>query len=198
MKIVRTVLLAALLAGVAAVPANAAVLTFDDIAADSIGYIPDGYGGFDWTNMAYIQGSAVYPTSGYENGAVSGTYVAFNDSEFIASAAATSFNFYSAYLTAAWRNGLSIEVQGFLGATMLYNQTVVVNPNSPTLFNFNYFGIDRLQLRGIGGTYAGFGWDGTHFAMDNFDAAGVPEPMSLLLLGSGLAGLAVRRRRSRG
>lgn len=176
--------------------ASATTLTFDDISSATIGFIPDGYGGLDWDEMAFINGELTYTNSGYENGTVSGDYVAFNNAEAVATASGTVFDFNSAYLTGAWNNGLNITVRGFLGASQLYSQTVVVNTTGPTLFNFNYLGVDRVTFASFGGTNAGLGLGGTHFAMDDFTfttpVQSVPESASpLVLLCCGLLGITV-------
>jgi hypothetical protein len=39
---------------------------------------------------------------------------------------ATSFNLNSAYLTAAYNDGLQVDVQGFVGSTLTYDNTFTV------------------------------------------------------------------------
>jgi hypothetical protein len=55
----------------------------------------------------------------------------------------------SAYITAQVA-GLSIHVQGLLGANEIYNNTYTVSPNAPTLINFNYVGIDHVNFFPVG------------------------------------------------
>ncbi|MEH2435359.1 MAG: PEP-CTERM sorting domain-containing protein, partial [Nostoc sp.] len=105
--------------GIGAV-AQATVLTFDDIAPISYyEQIPNGYGGFNWDNFDYINGSSPKVTrEGYDNGRFSGDYVAFNADGNPALVSNSVFDFNSAYLTAAWNNGLSVTVKGLKsGAT---------------------------------------------------------------------------------
>ena len=91
------------------------VLTFDDIGeVDESTLIPDGYGGFDWDYFYYRNSSVPSQTNGYNNGLVSGVYLAHNSGYFnLVGLSGTSFTFQGAWLTAAWRDGLNIKVEGY-------------------------------------------------------------------------------------
>lgn len=169
-----------------ATQSRATVLTFDDISTASIDTVPNGYGGFNWSQMGYLNGPINSPGSGYEYGVVSGEYVAFNEFENVATVTDGTFDFIGAYLTGAWNDGLSVEVEGYYLGSLLYSQTVVTTAYSPTWFSFNYTGVDELRFSSFGGVDQGFGGGGTHFAMDNFTFV-VPEasPM-VLLIGAGV------------
>src|SRR5207249_10764070 len=56
------------------------------------------------------------------------------------------FDLNSAYLTAAFVEGLQIRVQGFVGTSVVYDNTYVASTNAPTLIDFNYFGIDNIRF----------------------------------------------------
>lgn len=176
---------------------QAAVLTFDDISKLNYGTIENGYGGFNWDKMGYMNGEKEFPRSGYFNGAASGDYVAFNKNGLVATVSNSIFNFTGAYLTAAWNIDLNIEVKGFNNGVESYAETVVVSKYAPTWFEFNFLGIDSLQFRSHGGTDAGLdGGAGQHFAMDDFTFSyPVPVPGTMLLLGVGFAGLVGARRK---
>jgi hypothetical protein len=199
-RMLRSLFAVALATSMIPVAAQAAptTLTFDDISAASLGTIANGYGGLNWNDMGYIHENH-HPISGYNNGVVSGEYVAFNNFASVATVSDGDFNFLSAYLTAAWNTGLNVTVEGFNNNTLLYSQNVVVNTVGPTLFNFNFAGIDELTFTSFGGVDASPSDDGagTHFAMDNFtfDNAEVPEPTSMALFGLTALGLAGFRRR---
>ena len=93
------------------------VLTFDDLpdAGSSLLPVPDGYGGLDWDEFYYMNASVSQPGSGYENCMVSAPHVAYNTFVRVATAGGSVFDFYLAYLGAAWNVDLNIQVEGYLG-----------------------------------------------------------------------------------
>lgn len=184
-------LLAAGIALAASMGANAAVVDFD---SGSVG------GGFSWNNFGVLN-TSTYQPSGYVNGTVSGNYVAYNSFANPASLSSfSSFVFNGAYFTGAWNNGLSITVNGFLGGVQTLSETFQVNTNAPLWKTFGWT-VDQLTFSSAGGTSAGFGGGGTHFAMDNFTynevLSPVPEPetYAMLAVGLGLLGAFARRRK---
>lgn len=200
-----------LMIGLAMVPAatvilpsvvSADVLTFDDIGFDDIGWrwIPDGYGGFNWNQFAYIK-QGTHPDSGYDHGVVSGEYAAFNYNAAVATVDGSVFTFTSAYFTAAWSDGLNIRIDAYAGSAHEHTRTIVVNTTGPTLFTFDWTGIDRLAFTSFGGVDADLGGSGEHFVMDNFTltrVSAVPLPAAawagMSLLGVMLGAKSVRRR----
>ena len=142
--------------------------------------------------MYYINQS-YHAGSGYDTGTVSAPFAAFNAFADPAVVSDGVFDFAGAYLTAAWNNGLNIRVQGYLGTTEIYAQTVTVDTTGPTWFDFNYYGIDSLRFSSSGGTNAGLGGAGEHFAMDNFTVVPVPGAALLGILGLGAVGVKLRK-----
>ncbi len=177
-------------------------MTFDDLHETAAGaYIVSPYQGLVWSNIAAydaILSPAVYGTNGYYYGMVSASNAAVNGVGNPAEIDSPSnFNFLSVYLTGTYNSNLNIEAQGFSGATLLYDTTVVASATSPTLFTFNYLNIDRLYFSNFGGQPAFGTPSAPQFVMDNFDFEFVPEPSAFLLTAAGALMLwsVVRRKR---
>jgi hypothetical protein len=185
--------------------AHASTLTFDDIGIG--GNIPSGYGGLQWgpfsNYLTATDNPSFFANSGYENGVVSGDFIAYNQWDEDITVSGPTFDFNSAYLTSAWNTGLSITVTGKLGAATLYSQTVVVNTTGPTFFTFDFLGIDQLIFDSFGGVsdlFPQYEDDGHHFVIDNITinepAAAVPDGgTALAMFGLGMLGLGAIRRR---
>jgi hypothetical protein len=201
-RIVRVACIGITLLGVAGGGNAQELLTFDDLATvspapgvPSQGVIPDGYGGLDWLNFGVVDGLEVDPTYGYYTGVVSSANVAVNEFSSPASIVISSglFDLDSAYLTAGLNDGrpLDVQVQGYLGTTMLYNNTYTVNNSGPTLINFNYIGVNTVTF-----ISSPVERSATPFAMDNLTVT-VPESSSLamMLLGAALSGFVMKLRK---
>ena len=187
-----------------AICTQAAVITFDDLPETDIGSISAGYSSFNWgdsflTNVAYAHKDAI-PGTGFETGVVSGNYAAFN---FLATTSVINtiggelFDFNGAYLTAAWHDGLNIEITGFLDNLALFTQTIVVNTNAAQWFDFDFAGINSLSLRAWGGVSIDPNNGGEFFVMDNFtynESTSVPESSPLILLLLGIAAVVLGRK----
>lgn len=205
-----------LLLVVAGAPAGATTLGFDDVSTAIIDVIPDGYGGFDWTDANVINGALYVPPpptppglpdpNGYENGTVSGNYVAWNFRQRVLRAALDTFDFNSVYLTAAWQDGLHVLIEGLLDGAVVYSLDVELTTSSPVFVDADFLGIDEItftpslpvivdpiRLQQIAEGY------GAQFAMDDFtfddSGGGVPEPGTALLVALGMAGLGLALRR---
>ena len=211
----RSKFLSAVVASVAALgcsishQANATLLTFDDMAAYAAPV--NGYGGLNWNNFYTIPG-ATYPNSGYASGTVSPGNTLYNADAAPAAVSDGKFDLNSAYLTAAWNDGLQVRAVGKLSGSTVYDNIFTLSATAATLVNFGYLGIDEVIFNPFGGSphaaYANFG-AGTYFAMDNITVNApptdrplpvVPEPSTyaagaMLVLALGVHGLRSLRRR---
>ena len=189
------------------------LINFDDISTSYISSgkvieatlapVTNGYQGLCWNNFGVVNvplQTSLYATNGYTYGMVSPPNVAFNSGGTPAEIdlPGGSFNFLSVYLTGAWNSNLNIEVQGFNGANLLYDETVVASATNSTLFVFNYLDIDCLTFNSSGGQNAGFPLgQGEEFAMDNLSIEFVPEPSTVLLTALGALALYALLKRKR-
>lgn len=192
----KRLMLSALLVVLLHVPAFALVLTFDDIALPGEkGPVPQDYGGLTWGSDFRVQEKTTL-TPGFQSGVTSGLQAAYNGWGHDVIISGDDFDFAGAYLTPGYNNGLNIQVIGRNNGVTLYDTTVVTSSvYYATWFNFNYAGIDELIFIASGGTPYDGSYSCSLFVMDDFTFTPVPEPASLLLLGSGLLGLAGIRRK---
>lgn len=182
--------------GVAA-QTNAAILDFEDLAPYPYALISDGYHGFNWASgsgdIAVINGPAYLPGSGYDNGSVSGVNAAFNwygaSPSNIDLAGPGTFDFNGAFFTSAW-DFQSVSFQGFNNSILIYNSApYAINTVTPLWIGLNWTGIDQLTIANTG-----YQWVMDDFTYNTQNIPATPEPSTLLLLASGLGGLAFMRR----
>lgn len=154
---------------------RADVITFDDLTFDGrYSLIPDGYHGLHWSNF-YVLNSAleqdVYGPSGYTFGMVSQPQVAFNGFGDQAVFSDSSFTLKSAFLTAAWNDGLTVSIQGYRGSQLAYSKIVTLSTVAPTYVNFSWIGITSVIFTSYGGTNPGYSGSGTQFVLDNMEVS---------------------------
>ena len=140
--------------------ANAGLLTFDTLGS-SESPIPNGYGNLQWDNM-YTLDAVTYDTpSGYQVDMVSRSNVAFNASGEPASIFVNSGSFkpVMAFVTAAWDNGLQLQVKGYLKGKLVRNHTFTLSTMRKSVITFGNVRVDELDFS--------TNW-GSQFSMDNF------------------------------
>lgn len=197
--------------------ASAAVLDFENIPftqfqANWNGYRlentesfnPPGYGNLNWSSEFTIVKSTGYGArqpggapagNGIENGLVSGDWVAINGGAAPVKFEAVNngvFNLTSAYMAAAWYNGLQVLVQGFLDGVQVYSKNTGPLGFNETLVTFDWVNIDEVRFASVDGTGTVIDNQSTYnraFVMDNLTVSYVPESGSIALLLAGLAGL---------
>lgn len=151
------------------------LIDFDDLG-DATGtsgiQVTNGYGNshFTWDNFYVVDGvNEIANPSGFEAGVVSANNVAFNGAGSAATLSSSrAFTLFSAYLTAAWNDGLNLEVQGYNSGSLIYDNTFTLSATAPSLITFNYFGVDQVVLTSSGGTQnTNYSGAGVEFVMDN-------------------------------
>ncbi len=177
-----TALLACGLSLLAAAPAQAQTRTenFDGFTCSSaVGAspIPANTGGLTWTNFLCLNASG-YGTAtdnGYRPATRSAPNVIFGAPSIVNQVTRFGggvFTLNSAYLTAAWNDGLRVRVEAFRSGASVQVLTFTPSASAATLVNFTgMVNVDRVVFSASGGTahpgYQGGGGTWEHFALDD-------------------------------
>jgi len=141
--------------GVVAVLHADPVMTFDDLATTDGLVLGPGYHLLNWTNFAFLNGVDYGGNpSGYQAGVVSGQFVIWGGGSGVTSTISGGmFDLLSAYATSAWNDNLQLEAKGFIKGTLVYDQIYTLSATTPTLLNFDFYGVDEVDFMASGGTH---------------------------------------------
>ena len=109
-----------------------------------------------------------------------------------------TFMLNSFYVGAAWNDGENLNIVGLLNGVQVgsYNTNVTISAIGPAiLVTLNWSGINEVDFTPSGGVNHGWSGAGEHFVIDDITTNAVPEPGTLMMLGSGVVGIAGLLRR---
>ncbi len=127
--------------------AGARLITFDSLG-NSEAPIPGGYGNLQWDNI-YTLNAVTYGTaSGYQVDMVSRNNVAFNADGAPASIFVNSGSFkpVMAFVTAAWDDGLKLQIKGYLKGKLVLNRTFTLSTMRKSVITFGNVTVDELDF----------------------------------------------------
>ena len=176
--------------------ASAEVITFNSLPGNGTP-IPNGFAGLDWNNFYDMDMNVLLPPAAMiqlANSVPSATTFAYNNGGAPAAFSATSmFTFDSAWLALDGSTPMTVEVMGLLGGNVVDHVTLVLSSPVPVQETFNWSGVDAVRfVPQLSATSSGK----MQFALSEIviNSPAVPEPASMLLLGSGV-GLVITRLR---
>ncbi|HEX2165861.1 MAG TPA: PEP-CTERM sorting domain-containing protein [Longimicrobiales bacterium] len=201
----RRIVFPLLLVTAFALPAPvAAQIGFDDVVVPQGGCVGPGlgeyvddvwvgdYAGFTWTNMYACDDDLA--VAGFAAAVVSGSQAAVNGFGTLGVFAGSLFNFNSAYFTTLLPSVFTLTVRGWRDGGIIYTQDLALTQTA-TLYDIGFTGVDLVTL----GNPASTPDEAFVFAVDDVNVTVTPEPASLLLITTGVLGIAVvgrRRQRS--
>ena len=185
------------------ISSQAVILTFDDTIyaqnnGDYLAYLESDYGGLNWSTQAGVYYGPAEYNDGYVAGVISGNYGFFDyySNDVTITSGSGVFDWNGAWFTSTRESGGSLNVYGYSNGVEVYHETITLTWASPAWFQADWVNVDKLFFDG------NYGSDTTRYAMDNFTYNEpinnpVPEPATMLLFSTGLAGLlGLKRKKS--
>lgn len=146
----------------------------DDPDVADIEDVDDNHRGVDWDNFFFRETDeyrGVFPENGYRP--TSGTTVAFNDNGGLAeiqTADGLPFDLEQVFASAAWRDGLTLVVTGYLNDVLMGSQTFALDVKDPILLRFDdahFDHVDEVEFVAFGGEEV-FGIGNPQVSFDDF------------------------------
>ncbi len=172
-----TLLLAAgLLAPAGAAHAQAMSQNFDALAcSDADPYLwLSNQGGLTWSNFLCLKTDTYPSVSGYQHGTTSGTNVAFaypGSTATLSRSGGNVFSLANAQITAAWRDGMTLTISGFLDSTPVATITLTPFTSGPILVDLSAMhNVNRVDFSRSGGTqHSGWVGPGDNLVIDDLN-----------------------------
>ncbi len=163
--------------------AQAAVITFEDLSG--AGPLPSNYAGLTWDSGWGYWGWEQTPYTPHSG--VQRLYYYGSLANFLFPS--------SVVFNGAWFAGTNtMQYQLYLGGSPVATSAEITLTSTPQFLNSGYVGnVDEVRVAVVGGG-GGFGMDDVTY---NEAGGAIPEPATFGLMGFGLTGLALLRRRAR-
>lgn len=165
--------------------------------------VPNGFDGMNWINMWELSSSwvSIFGPSGYLNFSPQPKNVGYSFGGLpvtFSSVGLTPFELTSANMDAAWFDNLNLEVLGYLGGVLEYDQNFTLQETGPQDLQFGDVTVDTVEFITSGGTqHPNLNGSGTQFAVSDIVINGaLPDAgTTALLLGLSAGALGLVRRK---